>query len=187
MIIRNGKKASDGASVKQENSGSDPLVLPGLRLRKARTEKTVSIEQAAEALGLTARTLKALEADDYSKLPAPVYIRGYIRRYCALLDIEASAVLEDFEQLVEMDAQQDAEQQSTQVFERLWLRTAIIFGVAILLLSLAFVTLAEDPDIKNQPDYPLHDWTKLTLNQAPGRLPTEPAIEFSGAVLSWQS
>lgn len=70
---------------------------PGIILRRVRRERRLDAEEVCVKLGLTQRVLKALESDDYEKLPATVYVRGYIRRYCELLDIRAEPVLECFE------------------------------------------------------------------------------------------
>ncbi|HAD09603.1 MAG TPA: hypothetical protein DCF62_08995 [Porticoccaceae bacterium] len=85
--------------MKQDNRTVDPPVLPGLLMRKARNECSLSVVEVAEALGVTERIVKALESDDYQRLPAKVYVRGYMRRYCALLDMDEEPVLQSYEHL----------------------------------------------------------------------------------------
>ncbi len=70
---------------------------PGIILRRVRRERGLDADDVCNHLGLTQRALKALEADEYDKLPAAVYVRGYIRRYCDLLDIRVEPVLNCFE------------------------------------------------------------------------------------------
>lgn len=121
-------------------------VLPGLKMRKARTEMAISVDQAAASLGLTERMLKALEADDYDKLPADVYVRGYIRNYCALLNIDAAAILQAFEQLVAAETKQIPEEQRQPLLEDPRLRVIIACTTAILLLLVAAAVIADSPD-----------------------------------------
>lgn len=131
------------------NENSDVLdmtMLPGLQMRKARTDMSISLEEAATALGLTERSLKALESDDYEKLPSAVYIRGYIRRYCSLLNIDQIPVLKGFELLAESDDQQTAELEKKPLLANSQRRLAIYCAVGILLLLIAVVLMAEDLD-----------------------------------------
>ncbi len=71
---------------------------PGELLRHARKDKGLSIDEVLPHLGLPGRVLKALENDEYERLPAPMYVRGYVRRYCALLGISDEPVLEMVDQ-----------------------------------------------------------------------------------------
>ena len=73
------------------------LALPGFRLRMARTERGMTLEEIAEGSGIPVRALAALEADDYARLPEAVYVRGYVRRYARLLAIAAQPLVDDFD------------------------------------------------------------------------------------------
>lgn len=72
---------------------------PGIMLRKARRDKGLSEAEVCSQLGLTSRSLRALESDNLSRLPAATYVRGYIRRYCDLLGISAEQVVASYETL----------------------------------------------------------------------------------------
>lgn len=84
------KKQTDPAPVVE--------VSPGDQLRRARKEKGLGIDDLVPQLGLPARVLNAIETDDYERLPAPMYVRGYVRRYCALLELPEEQVLQAVEQ-----------------------------------------------------------------------------------------
>ncbi|MCI1709764.1 MAG: helix-turn-helix domain-containing protein [Chiayiivirga sp.] len=71
-------------------SGTDlPL---GLRLRRAREARKLSVGEAAEKLRLKSATIEALEREDFDALGAPVYVRGYFSSYARLLDVPAVLV-----------------------------------------------------------------------------------------------
>jgi len=53
----------------------------GARLRGAREKKGLTVLEAAENCTVDARTLEALEAEDFAALGADVYVRGHLRRY----------------------------------------------------------------------------------------------------------
>jgi cytoskeleton protein RodZ len=54
-------------------------------LRELRTRRGVSLDEIARKTRVAPRYLEALEADSLEDLPAPVFIRGFIRAYCQAL------------------------------------------------------------------------------------------------------
>lgn len=70
----------------------EALPLPGQYLRKAREARGLSIQDIASNLRLSARVITALEADDYSQLPAATFVTGYLRAYARLLDVPESTL-----------------------------------------------------------------------------------------------
>ena len=71
---------------------------PGPVLQEARRAKGVTLEQAAAVTRIRVRSLAALEAGLTAELPAPVYVRGYLRTYAAYLEIDAGALIEAYEE-----------------------------------------------------------------------------------------
>jgi cytoskeleton protein RodZ len=63
----------------------------------ARAERGMTLEDVAARSCISMRSLVALEADDYARLPDAVYVRGYLRRYAALLGIVAQPLIDDFD------------------------------------------------------------------------------------------
>ena len=66
---------------------------PGARLQRAREALGLSIENAAERLHLSAALVLAMEQDRLALLGPPVYARGHLRNYAALLGVPESEVL----------------------------------------------------------------------------------------------
>lgn len=73
---------------------------PGEVLRRTRRERGLSVEDIVAGMGITTTTLNALENDDFDRLPSPLFIKGYVKTYCALLDISDRNLLECLEQLM---------------------------------------------------------------------------------------
>lgn len=71
----------------------------GQQLKAAREQKGVSIEKAAEATKVRAEILRALEADNYSEMPAPVYTKGFLKIYAQYLGLDAHAIREQYDQI----------------------------------------------------------------------------------------
>jgi len=69
----------------------------GAMLARARAERQLSVAEVAERLKYGARQIAALEADDYSRLPGTTFVRGMIRGYAKLLEVDAAPVLKALE------------------------------------------------------------------------------------------
>ena len=69
----------------------------GQALRTGREARGLSIERAAESLMLSVTTLRALEAENWNRMPAPVFVRGYIRNYAHLVGLDEDALLSRYE------------------------------------------------------------------------------------------
>jgi cytoskeleton protein RodZ len=57
----------------------------GMRLSGARARLGLSVEEVADQLKLDPHTIVALEAGDYRTIGATVFVRGFLRRYAALV------------------------------------------------------------------------------------------------------
>lgn len=65
----------------------------GPRLAAAREAKGMATAEVAAKLRLGVRQIEALEADAYEQLPGEVFVRGFIRNYAKLLDLDPDALL----------------------------------------------------------------------------------------------
>ncbi len=82
---------------KNKESSKDVLPCPGKRLKIARESKGMDVTQAAEQLHLSRAMVNALEAEDYDKLPARVFVRGYYKNYARLMELPTAAILREFD------------------------------------------------------------------------------------------
>ncbi|MGH8224878.1 MAG: helix-turn-helix domain-containing protein [Gammaproteobacteria bacterium] len=71
---------------------------PGAQLRAAREARSLRLDAVAESLGLARELIAALESDDYDRLGAPVYVRGYLRKYARFLGLDGDALVRAYEQ-----------------------------------------------------------------------------------------
>ena len=69
---------------------------PGAKLALMREKNGHSLEYVASKLHLRVRVIELLEADAYDEMPEPVFIKGYLRAYAHLLDMDAAPLLETF-------------------------------------------------------------------------------------------
>ena len=97
---RNTSLEGSGEDTRIEPGMSEQLPLfsggPGAWLRKRREEKNISLEAVAEELNIGPGKVRALELDDYEKLPESIYIQGYLRNYARFLNEPVEPVLSAF-------------------------------------------------------------------------------------------
>ncbi len=68
----------------------------GSFLKQIREYKNVSIERMAEMTRISKTHIKALEDEDIPKLPADVYVRGYVYQYAKVLKLNPESVAASF-------------------------------------------------------------------------------------------
>lgn len=65
----------------------------GNLLREAREKKSLSLEQVEADTRIRYKFLVALENEDYGALPAPAYVKGFLKTYAAYLGLDPQQVL----------------------------------------------------------------------------------------------
>lgn len=77
---------------------AQPRVSPGRILREQREAAGLALPEVAEALHLTVHYVKALENDDFAKLPGLTFVKGYCRAYARHLGMDVQLVLAAYEE-----------------------------------------------------------------------------------------
>jgi cytoskeleton protein RodZ len=70
----------------------------GVRLREARENKGITLQQAEEVTHIRGGLLRALEEGRYQGLPGDVYGRGLVRNYARFLGVDAEAAVQEYMQ-----------------------------------------------------------------------------------------
>ncbi len=156
----------------------------GSYLKKNREQRSVSLEEMASNTKINLSILSYLEEDRFDKLPAPVFIKGFIRSYLGYLGLNPKeAVL--FYELITGEAQKkpqilspmtnqnENDKQEQKIYNiRLSQRALIIIGSvsAIVLLTLMyFIVFPSSSTTDDMSEYR----KKMLLRMAPQ--PTSPA------------
>lgn len=71
----------------------------GQWLQRTRESKGVSLEQAAAATRITKNYIDALEQENFTRLPAPAYCKGFIRLYAIYLGIPPDEAVARYERV----------------------------------------------------------------------------------------
>jgi cytoskeleton protein RodZ len=92
----------DPAAIEAARTGSNEpagSLTPGELLRRERERRGLSQLHIAEELHLDVRMVDALEANRFEELGVPVYARGHLRQYAALLGLSPQLIIERYEAL----------------------------------------------------------------------------------------
>lgn len=68
----------------------------GQILKETREEKLLSLEEVEKATKIRQEILRALENDDYSKLPPATFIQGFIKNYGKFLGLDSNKLMAIF-------------------------------------------------------------------------------------------
>lgn len=109
----------------------------GQLLRAARLAHGMSIPDVARQLRLSVRQITALEEDDYAKLSGGTFLRGFVRNYAKLVQLDATPLLQLLQQSLPPVPQTIARRTEAIPFpsdQRSRGRSLIIAGVVMLAL-----------------------------------------------------
>ena len=130
--------ASDPAMSADSSSGA-PLIGVGQALRHAREARGLSLSDVAQTLKLGSRQIEALERDDWSVLPGPTFVRGFVRNYSRLLEVDPGPLMGQLDMSLEKPkdtlAVPDVAPKAVVLTSRS--RDGAVVGVGALLLVLA--------------------------------------------------
>ena len=67
-------------------------------LRSTREAKGLTLAEAEQGTKIRQKYIAALEDDNLSALPGPIYARGFIRNYAAFLELDVNDILDQFDE-----------------------------------------------------------------------------------------
>jgi cytoskeleton protein RodZ len=102
-----------------------------LRLEEARKRRGVSLEQISDATKISTRFLRAIETEEFEKLPGGVFNTNYIRQYAAAIGYPAEKVLAQHSLFQDSVLKADAAEQAQCAARRSWsIRSLRVFPTA---------------------------------------------------------
>lgn len=159
----------------------------GQRLRAAREEKKLSLEDIAAQTRIPRRHLESIEQSDWDKLPAPTYTVGFARSYATAVGLDRAEVAEDLRS--EMGGQRAPTVAPAEVFEPAdpartmpkWLVLGAVAAVILIVLVMSWLNErsleAGDEPVANAP-------AVAAAPQAPAPAPAPPEAAQGPVVLT---
>lgn len=68
----------------------------GQQLKASREAKGISQSEAGSATKILTKVIRAMEANDFSVMPAPTYAKGFIRLYAEYLGLDPEPMVEEY-------------------------------------------------------------------------------------------
>jgi cytoskeleton protein RodZ len=117
-----------------------PGVAPSLQLSQAREAQNLTTADVARRLKLSVWQVEALESGQYEQLPGPTFVRGFIRNYARLLNLDPEELARAVTDLLPAPAPRPESPRSRDIpfpvaGPRRWPRYAAAAAVVVALLA----------------------------------------------------
>lgn len=163
---------------------------PGRVLAQAREQRGQTIAEVAQQLKLSPHQIESLEADDYSKLPGPVFVRGFVRNYARLLNLDPEPLLSRLEPSQATLSAINAVPHSQEIpFEGgrksrwPWLAAALALLVtAVLLFDVLLAVRPPAPAPAPAPELPVAPLPVVPMPPTPSAVTETPPVEPAAPV-----
>ncbi|HYQ73008.1 MAG TPA: helix-turn-helix domain-containing protein, partial [Gammaproteobacteria bacterium] len=148
--MKQAQQAEEAGNPDPEVREGSPGTGPGGHLAVAREARGLTLALVAKNLRLSAATLQALESSRYEDLPEPIYVRGYLRAYARLLEMDEEVLVAEYDRTV--DRREPVLRPTTRVRRQatapgLHIRGAaalVVVTIAVLLGSWGYSRLNQD-------------------------------------------
>lgn len=113
----------------------------GQELKSARERSGMSLQAVADALRLDPRLIEAIEGENAESLPAPAYVRGYIRAYALLVSCEPETLIARYNIQARSDPDLVASVHSVAAFRQqrdarlMWVGTGIVVSLLMIVIG----------------------------------------------------
>lgn len=97
--------SDENREMESGEAGFSALPPVGSQLKDAREKKEMSVGDIAMALKLGQRQVEALESGDWQRLPGNTFIRGFVRNYARLLQLDAAPLMAQLDAVLEAPQQ----------------------------------------------------------------------------------
>ncbi|BFM11141.1 DUF4115 domain-containing protein [Simiduia litorea] len=144
--------------VEVASADTDAVLTPGAMLEQARKAKGLDVRAAADQLRMSRVKLIALEADAFEEFQGETFIRGYIKAYCRILDLDEAQAIARYENYVAATAEvsllvapREAKSLGLGLYDKPSIKPVFI-GVAVVLALVALVAFFIYPSLDAEPD-----------------------------------
>jgi cytoskeletal protein RodZ len=160
----------------------------GLLLRKARTEKKISLDDLQEMTKIRKRYLEAIEEGNYKVLPGNFYVRAFIKSYAEAVDLDPNEVLNLYQNVI---PQTEPEQLEATIrtkrsggfrnTERIgkWASSIMVISFMVLILGIIYYFMSINYSGKSNASESLP--TKITEKIEPAGQPTASGATYQNA------
>lgn len=109
----------------------------GQRLKREREMRGVSLDEIAQATKIGTRSLRALEDEDFDRLPGGIFNKGFVRAYSRFLGMDEEQAVADYlvASGLETPPAEAPEAEAGAPSSDLWRRRSLAIAISLLLLA----------------------------------------------------
>ena len=145
----------------------------GNTLKQARERLDLPVREVEWATKIKAEYLEALEAEDFAALPAPVYIRGFLRTYAQYLDVAPEPLIAEYNEKTAGAREVISTRPAVRPDRvRFAITPAMIVGVVMLILLAVFLVYVKGAFDRYQASLAAGSSTPPALHFSPAPTPT---------------
>lgn len=124
-------------------------------LRKRREELGLDLKEVSRITKIRYDYLKAIEGDAFEKLPVDVYVKGYIRQYAKILNIDPETLIDVYIKQVSTPEKKEVPQEEVSQEKRPRIRYLLIPLLSVVAASILFIILSPfTPEEPKRPSPP---------------------------------
>lgn len=119
--------------------------------QKAREAKGLTLDEAAARTRILPQYLKAVEDNNYAKLPDEVFAKGFVRSYARILGLDETIIIRQFDEsggqfYAKRNERESLKQKLEEEERRKKVNRNIVVGMVSVALVLLFVLMGRDRD-----------------------------------------
>jgi len=167
----------------QTVSALDTAAGCGTRLRQAREAAGLTLEDVGQRLRMPVQVVKSLEEEQWQKLGAPVFVRGQLRSYARLLNVDISQLLEQAQVGAVVPptlVSHTHTPRARRIAENLGRRMLYVGITAVLAVPVWFATRGHFDNTPATPNTASLDVVPAAVPVAPSSVGNEPAAASAG-------
>jgi len=157
----------------------------GEKMRREREMRGVSLEEISGSTKIGTRSLKALEEEDFEKLPGGIFNKGFVRAYARFLGLDEEQAVTDFEAawrehegekgpLLEFQSESEPEQPEPSS-NRLMVTAIVFLAVAVVGYAVKhYLSVRAESRPSSQPEVQQPATTPSDAQQQPVSPPASP-------------
>ena len=113
----------------------------GELLRKKREESGHDLHEISNILKIRYKILKAIEDEEFEELPEEVYVKGYIREYSKILNIDPEIAIKAYIQQISPPQDENKEMPEDEIVykKKLKIRYVLIPALSMLIITIIFL------------------------------------------------
>jgi transcriptional regulator with XRE-family HTH domain len=156
--------------------------------QRAREAKGLTLEEAAARTRILPQYLKAVEDNNYAKLPDEVFAKGFVRSYARILGLDEATVIRQFDEsggqfYAKRNERESLKQKIEEEERRKKANRNIVIGMVSAALLILFVLMGRDRDRSEQRPASPDPVPAASLLPAPELPRAEPAVPVGESAL----